>query len=143
MKLRLFSLAALAVGAGCSQSTPSTAPSPQTAPANGRQTAAATPGDSAGRAAAAAGAPAAPRPYNRVITAEARTRRGMFTAHRVGDKLYFEIPAKELDKDMLIVGRYARAAAAEPDAPAAASSASTAATSSPSARCAGSARATA
>jgi hypothetical protein len=34
--------------------------------------------------------------------------------HRVGDKLYFEIPRRELDKDMLIVGRYARAAAADP-----------------------------
>src|SRR3954471_2701747 len=116
MKPRLLSLAALAVAAGCSQSTPTTAPSPQTAPANGRQTAAATPGDTAGRG-GAAGAPAAPRPYNRVITAEARTRRGMFNAHRVGDRLYFEIPARELGKDMLIVGRYARAAAANPTLP--------------------------
>ncbi|HEU4565046.1 MAG TPA: zinc-dependent metalloprotease, partial [Gemmatimonadaceae bacterium] len=74
--------------------------------------AAAAPGDS--------GAPrreARPRPYNRVVTAEAETRRGLFTVHRIGDRLLFEIPRKELGKDMLIVGRYARAAAASPDLP--------------------------
>jgi hypothetical protein len=41
----------------------------------------------------------------------------MFAVHQVGDKLYFEIPQKELDRDMLIVGRYARAAAENPDLP--------------------------
>ena len=38
----------------------------------------------------------------------------MFAVHRVGDKLFFEIPKRELYKDMLIVGRYARAAAVDP-----------------------------
>src|SRR5262249_55244985 len=57
------------------------------------------------------GAPTAPRPYNRVITAEAKTRVGLFKVHRVGDRLYFEIPSKELNKDELVVGRLARAAA--------------------------------
>jgi hypothetical protein len=61
--------------------------------------------------------PAQPRPYNRVITREARTRRGMFAVHRVNDKLYFEIPRRELDKDMLLVGRFTRAAAANPRLP--------------------------
>ena len=55
--------------------------------------------------------------YNRVITPGAITRRGMFNAHRVGDRLYFEIPTKELNKDQLIVGRYAAAAAADPTLP--------------------------
>jgi len=41
----------------------------------------------------------------------------MFIVHRIGDKLYFEIPRKELRKDMLVVGRYAAAAAIDPDAP--------------------------
>ena len=54
------------------------------------------------------------RPYGQVITAKARTRRGLFAVHQVGDKLYFEIPARELGRDMLLVGRFARAAAAEP-----------------------------
>ena len=41
----------------------------------------------------------------------------MFLVHRVGDRLYFEIPARELNKDMLVVGRYTRAAAANPNLP--------------------------
>ena len=60
----------------------------------------------------AAGAQARPQPYNRVVTAEAKTRRGLFVVHRIGDRLLFEIPAKELNRDMLVVGRYTRAAAA-------------------------------
>ncbi|MFN2567801.1 MAG: zinc-dependent metalloprotease, partial [Gemmatimonadaceae bacterium] len=63
------------------------------------------------------GQPAAPRPYGRVITRDARTRAGMFKTHIVGDRLFFEIPAKELNKDMLIVGRFARAAATDPTQP--------------------------
>jgi len=41
----------------------------------------------------------------------------MFIVHRVNDKLYFEIPRKELGKDMLLVGRFSRAAAANPRLP--------------------------
>jgi len=41
----------------------------------------------------------------------------MFAVHRVNEKLYFEIPKKELNKDMLLVGRYTRAAAANPRLP--------------------------
>jgi hypothetical protein len=48
------------------------------------------------------------RPYNKVITREAKTRAGLFTTHRVGDKLYFEIPRAELNREMLLVGRLAR-----------------------------------
>jgi hypothetical protein len=69
-------------------------------------------GDSA--AGGGAGAAARPRPYNRVITAEAKTRRGLFNIHQLNDRTYFEIPARELGKDMLIVGRFARAAAQNP-----------------------------
>jgi hypothetical protein len=43
--------------------------------------------------------------------------RGLFNVHRVGSKLYFEIPSRELDRDMLLVGRYARAAASDPSSP--------------------------
>jgi hypothetical protein len=49
-----------------------------------------------------------------VITAEAKTHRGLFAVHQLNDRLYFEIPARELGKDMLIVGRFARSAAANP-----------------------------
>lgn len=50
------------------------------------------------------------RPYSSVVTDEAETHRGMFTVHRVGDRLLFEIPADELGRDQLAVGRYTRAA---------------------------------
>lgn len=49
------------------------------------------------------------KPYSRVVTASAQTRRGLFTTHRVGDTLLFEIPRQELGRDMLLVGRFARA----------------------------------
>jgi hypothetical protein len=39
----------------------------------------------------------------------------MFLVHRVNDRLYFEIPRREMSKDMLVVGRYTRAAAANPN----------------------------
>lgn len=55
----------------------------------------------------------APRPYDRVITAEAKTKRGLMNVHRIGDRLFFEIPRRELRKDQLLIGRYARAAAPE------------------------------
>lgn len=50
------------------------------------------------------------RPYVRVITRDAKTRRGLFITHRVGEKLFFEIPARELNREMLLVGRLARSA---------------------------------
>jgi hypothetical protein len=58
-----------------------------------------------------------PKPYAQVITKDAKTRHGMFTVHRVGDRLYFEIPRAELDRDMLLVGRYARAATVDASNP--------------------------
>ena len=45
--------------------------------------------------------------YNEVITSEAQSDEGLFTTHRVGDKLYFEIPLNLLEKDMLLVSRIA------------------------------------
>jgi hypothetical protein len=122
MKNRFVPLAAAVALAGCAGSTPAPSPAPSTSPTRQQ-----TPGQRPAGVAAASGqdtsaraggtGAAAPRPYNRVITSEAKTRRGMFLTHQVGDKLYFEIPANELDKDMLLVGRYARAAAADPTLP--------------------------
>lgn len=42
-----------------------------------------------------------PKPYKDVITAEAKSDPGLFTVHRIDDKVYFEIPVKLLGKDML------------------------------------------
>jgi hypothetical protein len=77
------------------------------------------PPDSTARPAGGAAPPAAraPRPYDRVITSEARTRRGLMIVHRIGDRLLFEIPRRELGKDQLLIGRYTRAAAADPSQP--------------------------
>lgn len=49
--------------------------------------------------------------YSSVIGPTAKTRFGLFTTHRVGDTLYFEIPRGQLNRDMLLVGRFARTAA--------------------------------
>ncbi|MGQ0537931.1 MAG: zinc-dependent metalloprotease [Gemmatimonadaceae bacterium] len=49
-----------------------------------------------------------PRPYARVITAQAKTRDGMFKTHRIGSRVYFEIPRAQLNKDMLLVTRVSR-----------------------------------
>lgn len=116
---------ALTIAAGCT-STPAPSPSPTPAPAAGR--AAQSPdtggqptrgfgngGPQQGGAQGGGLAEPNPRPYNRVVTSEAKTRSGLFKVHRVGSKLLFEIPSKELNKDMLIVGRYARAAAFDPN----------------------------
>jgi hypothetical protein len=46
-----------------------------------------------------------PRPYRQVITAEADTREGLFKTHRIGDKLFFEIPRAEIGREMLLVPR--------------------------------------
>ena len=70
-----------------------------------KRTAAQIRADSVEKADAAAGI----KPYNKVVTSSARTRVGMFTTHRLGDTLLFEIPRRELGRDMLLVGRFARA----------------------------------
>ncbi len=61
-------------------------------------------------------APASPRPYDQVITKAAVTRKGLFTTHRVGPKLYFELPPSTLNVDLLLVGRYAQIGSVNPNA---------------------------
>jgi uncharacterized protein DUF4953/uncharacterized protein DUF5117/uncharacterized protein DUF5118 len=109
-------MAIAAASAACSSPKPASVPTPQpSAPTTGRvggpPPTGGVAGQDTGRGAAGPQTPAQPRPYNRVITPGATTRRGLFITHRVGDRLYFEIPAHELNKDELVVGRYARAAA--------------------------------
>ena len=112
---KTIALSALLLVGACSRAPePKTVPTPQRngQGPSGDNTRA---GGDSGRA--GGNAPAQPRPYNRVITRDAKTRRGMFAVHRVNDKLYFEIPKNELNKDMLMVGRFTRAAAANPRLP--------------------------
>jgi hypothetical protein len=49
------------------------------------------------------------KPYAKVISKTAQTRSGLFKTHRAGDTLFFEIPRSELNREMLLVGRFARA----------------------------------
>ena len=75
----------------------------------GEQTPGGTQDSTAGRQ---GGAPLAgdpqPRPYNRVITAQAKTRDGLLKTHRVGSRLYFEIPRRALNRELLLVPRASR-----------------------------------
>ncbi|MEX2179659.1 MAG: zinc-dependent metalloprotease [Gemmatimonadaceae bacterium] len=100
--------------AACSSAaSPATGPTPAPAPQQTPGQAAA--GDTSGGARGPT--PARPRPYNRVVTSDAETKRGLFAVHRIGDRVLFEIPRRELGKDQLAIGRYARAAAPQPGAP--------------------------
>ncbi len=51
-----------------------------------------------------------PRPYAEVVPETAETRTGMFTTHRIGERLLFEIPTSMLGKDQLLVVEIAETA---------------------------------
>ncbi len=48
------------------------------------------------------------RPYDRVITKEARTDEGVFKIHTIKEKVYYEIPKSELNKEFLWVSQIAK-----------------------------------
>ena len=93
--------------------------------------------------AAGAGRGGGPRPYDRVITPDAKTRRGLFAVHRIGDRLFFEIPRRELEQGPAADRPLRARRGAGPGRPRWRLRRRTPATSSPSAPCAGSAWATA
>jgi hypothetical protein len=112
------------IAIGCTTKTPSPAPSPTPAPATGRQAAAPTAnpapqdeneaptggGGRGGRGGAGGGNAGAPNPlpYGRVVTAQAQTKAGLFKVHRIGERVLFEIPRRELNKDILLVQEIAQ-----------------------------------
>ena len=49
----------------------------------------------------AAGATPDPQPYDKVITKDAKSKKGAFTVHEITEKYYYEIPRRELDKVFL------------------------------------------
>jgi hypothetical protein len=55
-------------------------------------------------------AQAGPKPYAEVVTEDARTRDGMFKVHRIDEKLLFEIPRDQLNRDILLVKEIAQTA---------------------------------
>jgi len=71
-------------------------------------------GGGAGRGGQAGGAGAGepnPQPYSRVVTSDAKTRDGLFKVHRIGQKLLFEIPKNQLNRDQLVVVEIAKTVA--------------------------------
>jgi hypothetical protein len=48
------------------------------------------------------------RPYDRVITSDAVTDDGVFTVHRIKDRLYYEIPKAQLGREFLWVSQIAK-----------------------------------
>ncbi|HEX6927239.1 MAG TPA: zinc-dependent metalloprotease [Longimicrobiaceae bacterium] len=48
------------------------------------------------------------RPYRQVITSRAVTQEGLFKVHRIGDRLFYEIPREVLGKDLLLVTHIAK-----------------------------------
>lgn len=48
------------------------------------------------------------KPYERVITKEAKSDEGIFTIHTIKEKIYYEIPKNELTKEFLWVSQIAR-----------------------------------
>jgi hypothetical protein len=46
--------------------------------------------------------------YDKVITKQAKSDPGLFTVHRIKDKVFYEIPKKELGKELLWVSQIAR-----------------------------------
>src|SRR5260370_37303682 len=75
---------------------PPPAETPQTPPAGGPQ----RPGGAA--------TSQDPQPYDKVITKEAKSKKGIFTVHQVKDKYYYEIPKSELGKEFLWVSQIAK-----------------------------------
>ena len=81
--------------------TPSPEPSEPPAPAGGAATTVAMGGR---------GAPSTPepQPYAKVITKDAKSKKGIFTVHQIKEKYYYEIPRSELGKEFLWVTFIAR-----------------------------------
>jgi Met-zincin/Domain of unknown function (DUF5117)/Domain of unknown function (DUF5118) len=53
-----------------------------------------------------------PKPYKEVITSKAKTDKGLLITHKIDDKYFFEIPDAILNREILIVNRISKAAAA-------------------------------
>jgi len=86
----------------CSRATSAprgAAQQPSPAPATARQDTARAPGARVGSQAPGEGL----KPYNQVITAQAVTDSGVFIVHRIGEKLFYEIPRAMLGRQFSLV----------------------------------------
>jgi len=101
--MRSFGVLLVLGCAACTNAAPaSQAPSPAANPAAapGRQ-------DTSRARPASPGQAEGPKPYNQVITREAVTDSGVFLVHRIGEKLFYEIPRAQLGVEFLLVVDYA------------------------------------
>jgi hypothetical protein len=48
------------------------------------------------------------RPYDRVITKDAKSDDGVFTVHRIKDRIYYEVPKDRLGREFLWVSQIAK-----------------------------------
>src|SRR5580658_8580856 len=55
--------------------------------------------------------PSDPQPYDKVITKDAKSSKGIFTVHQIKDRYYYEIPKGELDKEFLLNVRVSKTTA--------------------------------
>jgi hypothetical protein len=83
---------------------------PAPAPSEPASTPAAPAGPNGGGPGGGRGGEQTPRPYDRVITKEAKTSDGVFKVHQIGTRYYYEIPVAELGKEFLWVSSVARTA---------------------------------
>jgi hypothetical protein len=92
---------------GCRSASAPVTGSPANSP---RPTSAAPPqADAARPAAQSAQRPAGPRPFRDVIPASAQADSGMFIVYRAADeKLFFQIPDSLLERELLMISRWAR-----------------------------------
>ena len=51
-----------------------------------------------------------PKPYDKVITKDAKSDKGLFTVHTLDDKFYYEIPDSLFNREMLMVTRISKTA---------------------------------
>jgi hypothetical protein len=78
---------------------------PTPPPAGAPATPAATP-----PAAPPAPAKPGPKPYKDVITAKAKTTKGLFTVHKIDDKYFFELPESLFEKEIMAITRFSKVA---------------------------------
>lgn len=107
-------VAASCASAGATPTTPGAAPAPTAnAPARPQGSGAPQGGAPQGGGPGGAAADPVPREYSAVIRGDVKTRDGLFKTHMIGSRLFFEIPASEIGKVMLLQTRIRRNSVSE------------------------------
>ncbi|MDT8369623.1 MAG: zinc-dependent metalloprotease [Longimicrobiales bacterium] len=101
VELRALALVSAFAFLGCGGTATTAAPSAGPTPEAGAQTPTRPGGGQRPGGQEASG----PKPYEEVITEDAVTQEGLFSVHRIDEKLLFEIPTSGLYTEMLLIGR--------------------------------------